>query len=278
MSRRSLLLLGLAVFLVTALLRAPVATLYAYAAPRLGDGVVQPTGLTGTISEGRMTQLGYAGRPVVRDLGWKLSPLWLLLGRASFSLSGGADGTIVDGSAHVVPSGAWTLSDFRLAGPLKPLLAAMGQPFVPVDGTLGTDLRALKLRAQWPVHAEGTLVARGLVWKLGRDPVALGDYEALLEDVTGGVKATVRTLSGALEVTGDALLSDDRSWELNLKMRPKPDAPPILPNLVRSIGQPDPEGYYHVRRKGQMAAPVPASDGALQEDAAEEGAPPEEDE
>lgn len=259
MSRRSLLLLGLAVFLVTALLRAPVATLYAYIGPKLGGAVIQPVGLTGTISEGRVAQLGWSGRPVVRDLGWRLSPWWLLLGRASFALTGGADGVVIDGGVHVVPSGAISLSDFRLAGPLKPLLAAMGQPFVPVEGTLGTDLRALKLRDQWPVHAEGTLTARGLAWKLGRDPVMLGDYEAVLEDVTGGVKATVRTLGGALEVTGDALLSDDRSWEINLQMRPKPDAPPLLPKLIGGIGQPDPQGYYHVRRKGQMAPPQPAA-------------------
>jgi hypothetical protein len=106
------------------------------------------------------------------------------------------------------------------------------------------------------VHADGTLAAHGLVWKLGREPVPLGDYEAVLEDVTGGVKATIRTVSGPLEVTGDALVSNDRSWELNLQMRPKPDAPPILPNLVRSIGQPDPQGYYHLRRKGTMALPA----------------------
>jgi hypothetical protein len=272
MSRRSLLVLGLAVFLGTALLRAPVATVYAYLAPRLGNVVLQPSGLTGSLSEGRMAQLGYAGRPIVRDLGWKLSPLWLLLGRASFGLSGGADGTIVDGAVHVVPSGSIALSNFRLAGPVKPLLAAFGVPFVPVDGTLGTDLKSFKLRKQWPVHGDGTLTAHGLVWKLGRESVPLGDYEAVLEDVTGGVKATVRTVSGALEVSGDALLSDDRSWELNLQMRPKPDAPPVLPNLVRGIGQPDPQGFYHVRRKGQMA---PAPD-AVPTAPAEEAPPVEE--
>ncbi|HKY91800.1 MAG TPA: type II secretion system protein N, partial [Nevskiaceae bacterium] len=256
MSRRSLLLLGLAVFLITALLRAPVATVHAYLAPRLGEGAVQPAGLSGTLSEGRMAQLAWSGRPLVRDLGWQLSPWWLLLGRASFSLDGGSEGMVVNGGVHVVPSGSISLSDFRVAGPLKPILAAMGQPFVPVDGTLGSDLKSLKLRKQWPVHADGTLIARGLVWKLGKEPVPLGDYEAVLEDVTGGVKATIRTVSGVLEVSGDAMVSDDRSWELNLRMRPKPDAPPILPNLVRSIGQPDPQGFYHLRRKGQVAPPV----------------------
>lgn len=259
MSRRSLLLLGIAVFLVTAILSAPVATVYGYLAPKLRGVALQPAGLSGTISSGSVAQIGWSGRPVLRNLDWQLKPWWLLVGRLSYALTGGADGVLLNGGVHVVPSGSISLSDFKLAGPIKPILAMIGQPFVPLDGTLGSEIKGLKLRKQWPVHADGTITTRGLAWSLGRDPVVLGDYEAKLEDETGGVKATIRTLSGSLEVSGDAHLANDRSYELNLQMRPKPDAPPLLPKLVSQIGQPDPQGYYHLRRKGQLAPPVPAA-------------------
>ena len=99
------------------------------------------------------------------------------------------------------------------------------------------------------------MTVRGLGWKLGRESVLLGDYAATLDNETGGVKAEIATLSGVLEISGKARLGDDRSYEVDLQMRPKPNAPPMVPNLVRTLGAPDSQGWYHVRRRGQLGPP-----------------------
>lgn len=251
MKRGSLIALGLVVFGVSLALNAPADRLHAWFAA--DDATLQPRGLSGTLSSGHAAQIDVQGLPAVRDIAWTLQTWRLLLGRASFKLSGGADGMLIDGRASLVPSGTLTLSDFRLASPLKILLSAAGQGLLPVEGTVGTEITSLKLRDQWPDSAEGLVTVRGLGWKLGREPVLLGDYEALLENETAGIKATIHTLGGPLEVKGESRVSHDRSYELDLAMRPKPDAPPMVPNLVRNLGQPDAQGWYHLRRRGATA-------------------------
>ncbi len=257
MKRGSLVALGLLVFVLTLAFQAPATRLQSWVAAALAQSGVQLQGVDGTLAEGRAVQVDLQGSPLVRDLGWKMRKLHLLLGRASFALAGGRDGQLVEGTASVVPSGTLTLNDFRIVMPLKDGLAAAGYPFMPVEGQLGLDLRSLKLRERWPRKAQGTLSLRGLGWKLGREPVLLGDYDAALDNETAGVKADVRTLSGALEVSGTARLGDDRSYDMNLQMRPKPNAPPMVANLVRNLGQPDTQGWYHLRRQGRLDATAP---------------------
>lgn len=266
MKRRNLILLGLLVFVCTLALHAPAATVHAWLAPRLGSASLRLEGLSGTLAQGRAAQILYQGHPAASGLTWTFQPLRLLLGRASFRLSSmGSEGPLIDGTVYVVPSGTLTLADFRLAAPLKAVFAAAGQPFVPVEGQAGGDVARLKLRNNWPVSAEGTITVRGLAWKLGREPVLLGDYEARLEDETAGIKATIRSLGGALEVAGEGRVGQDRSYELDLRMKPRPDAPPLVPNLVRSLGQPDNQGWYHLRRTGQAPAPPPNETPAAEE-------------
>lgn len=253
MSRGRLIGLGVAVFLGSAVLLAPADRLQAWFVP--SDAAVRAQGLSGTLSQGRVTRLDVQGRPALRNVSWTLQAWPLLLGRASFRLAGGADGMLLDGVATVVPSGTVTLRDFRLASPLTELLQAAGQGMLPVEGTLGMEVRQLKLRQRWPEQAQGTLNLRGLGWRLGREAVLLGDYEARLDNETAGVKLSVTTSSGALIVNGDARLGQDRSYDLDLKMRPQPNAPPMVANLVRNLGQPDSQGWYHLRRRGQLHAP-----------------------
>ena len=255
MKPRSLIALGALVFLFTALFHAPAERLIAFALPALTQNGIALQGVEGTLSSGRVTQIERQNLPLLRDLAWTMQKQYLLIGRASYRLAGGRDGTLIDGTAFLLPSGTLGLRQFNAAMPAKELLGAAGFPFLPVEGQAGLELAAFDLRDNWPDKAQGTLTLRGLGWKLGREPVVLGDYEALIENETAGIKATLRSLSGALEVTGEARAGHDRSWELNLQLRPKPDAPPMVPNLVRNLGQPDAQGWTHLRRRGQLVAP-----------------------
>ncbi len=252
-----LVLLGLLSFLLSALFAAPVDRLHAWLVP--DQSQVRAFGLSGTVSSGSTALIQARNKPVLKEISWELQKLHLLLGRASFDVSGGADGMLLDGSVSAVPSGAVSLKDFRLSSPLGALAASAGFAFVPAIGAIGADIQHLKLRDQWPVSADGVVTAHKLSWKLGRDPILLGDYTARLENETGGIRADISTLSGPLEVTGDAHVNHDRSWELNLKMKPRPDAEAMVGNLVRNMGQPDTQGWYHLKRRGGQATATQAA-------------------
>lgn len=256
MSGRRLLALGAIVFLFAALFRTPAERLLAWASTSLADANLELQGVDGTLSAGRVAQLQLRNQTLARDLDWTLQKLQLLIGRASFRLSGGREGTLIDGTAFLLPSGTLGLRDFKAAMPAQDALALAGYGLLPVEGQAALALDAVDLRKGWPHRAQGTLSLRGLGSKLGRETVNLGDFEAVIENETAGIKATLRSLGGPLDASGEARLGQDRSYELHVQFKPRPDAPPLVANLVRSLGQPDAQGWHHLRERG--AAPAPA--------------------
>lgn len=259
MKRRTLLAFGAFVFVLTAAFQLPANRLQGWFGEALASSGLTLHGVEGTLAKGQLARVDRQGRPVIQDLGWTLQKLHLLIGRASFRLGGGRDGTLIDGTAFLLPSGTLGLRNLRAGMPATEALGLAGYPMLPVDGQAGIDIQSLDLRRGWPHKAQGTLTLRGLGWKLGREPVVLGDYEALIENETAGIKATVRSLGGALEVNGEARAGQDRAYELHLQLRPRPDAPPMVANLLRNLGQPDNQGWTHLRQRGQVRDPASAT-------------------
>jgi hypothetical protein len=263
-SRKRLLAIGLVVFAITLLLRAPAATVYGWLAGEAQASPVGINGLSGTLSSGRFAGLSVQNQVLLQDLEWKLQPLWLLLGRLAVDLQS-TQGTLIEGQAQLRPLAGVVLHDFRFNGGLKPLLAAAGQGFLPVDARLGLNLQQLRIKGGLPVSAEGTLLLQGLAWKLGRDPIVLGDYEAVLSNEGQNIAVAIKSVAGALDLSGDAHLNRDRTYDLHLQMRAKADAPPMITNMLPSLGQPDTQGLYHLRRQGALPggtpppAPIPTS-------------------
>lgn len=251
MTRTRLLLLGACGFIAGVFLLAPAATLYGWSRSDKPAVALELFGLQGTLSSGVLSGAQFGGRPALRDLEWKLQPLWLLLGRASFHISGG-DETVVDGGVSVSPLGTVRLRDLRAAGAIKPLLTMAGQAFLPIEGQARLELEQLKLRKGLPQSVEGNLQIQALTWTLARDPLLLGDYRADLTTEGSDSVARLRSVSGPLELSGTARLTAERRYTLELKMKPKPDASAMLRNLVSGAGAPDLQGYYNVRKQGQL--------------------------
>lgn len=239
-------------FLLSLIALAPVATLFGWFNPPLGppSGNFQVAGLEGTLYEGRVTAVTAAGRPLLERLHWKLSLRDLLLARLGVDLD--ASGvTLIDG--HVSRGFSTLRADqLRVAGSLQTVLIAAGQAYLPLDGSAQLQLDELKLRGDWPDAARGTLRIDKLAWSLSRDPLVLGSYEATFGPDGETLRAEVKTLSGPLEVSGSGSARPDRSYELHLLLRPSAGAPPMIVNLLQSLGAPDAQGYYHLRREGKL--------------------------
>ncbi len=252
MRPRTLYLLAAALsFLISLVLLAPAALLYGWFKPG-ADGAVALAGVDGTLREGRVAAVLVGGRPLVDDLHWRLTLRELLLGRIGADL--GSDGaTVLDGHLSKGLFGALRARDLRVAASLKSLMVAFGQPFAPVDGQAQLDLPQLTLVRYWPVKAQGTLRVQGLAWTLTREPLLLGDYQTDIVTDGDDIVAQIHTLGGSLDVNGAARAKPDRSYELHLQLKPKIDAPPLILNLLRTLGSPDPQGYYHLQRTGGPA-------------------------
>jgi hypothetical protein len=258
MKNRTLVLIGVFAFLVFAVINAPIAVLYGWFAPQ--GARVQLVGLDGSLGEGRVAGLLVNGRPALNDLHWRFRPLQLLLLRDGFQVDGGGSAITLDSGLALLPGGGLNLNDARVAGSIKSVLGLAGQAYLPIDGQAGLSLDRLRLRKGFPTLAEGRLQLDHLAWTLSKEPLLLGDFEALLTTESDRIVAKVQPLAGPLDVGGEIrMLTGDRSYEVDLQVKPKPNAEPLVQNLVRSLGQPDTQGYWHIRSRGQLGAPVAAA-------------------
>lgn len=248
-TRKTLLIVAGVVFGLTLISHIPAALLYSVFKPK--DARLLVHGLQGPWSAGALSGISLNGRLVAQDLRWQLKPLHLLLGRAAVQLSGGGQIATLDGGI-ATGLGGLRLSDFRFAGGLKSLTAAGGYPFVPVDGRLGGEIEKLVVKGGSLHYAAARLEAKNLAWTLARDPLLLGDFQAEITTAPEAITALITSPAGPLEATGTAKLSPDKSYDVDILLKPKPGASEMLLNYMKTLGAPDPQGFYRLRQRGKL--------------------------
>lgn len=263
MKPRSRLLWACAVVFVLALLvRAPAATVYGWFGPAPGTPApLRLVGVEGSLLNGAAAGLLVKGRTLAAPLNWTLHPLALLIGRISADLDTRGDLTAT-GRIALLPGGL-NVHQLRAGGELRMLALAVRQP-LPLTGQLALDLSELKIRDGVPTHAQGRVMVGNLAWALGAKPVPLGDFQAEVAPEGEELVAILSSLSGPLELSGNARLRPDRSYLLDIRIKAKPGTDPALGGLLSGLGRPDPQGYYSLRRNGQL--PGAAEPGSSEED------------
>lgn len=249
LSRKHLLILAGVVFGLTLLSQMPAALLYAAFKPK--DSALAVHGLKGPWSEGALSGISLNGRLIAQDLNWDFKPLQLLLGRAALHLGGGGQIATVDGGISSGLGGV-RLTDFRFAGAIKSLAAAAGYAFVPVDGRAGGEIEKLILKNGQLNYAEASLDLKGVAWTLARTPLLLGDFRADVTTAPEAVTALITSPAGPLEASGFAKLLPDQSYDVDILVKPKPGASEMLLNYLKTLGAPDPQGFYHLRQRGKL--------------------------
>jgi general secretion pathway protein N len=249
MKARWLVVLGGVAFLATLLLHAPAALVYAWV--QKPAQAVRLHGVHGTVASGGFAALSVNNRTTLRDARWTLRPAWLGLLRVAADVEAG-DEAVVRARVSRAPFGALRVSRLNAAGSVKTLLQMLGQPPLPVEGQARLDVPLLRLDGGVPVEAEGGIEVDGLAWTLARNPLALGSFNAAVTTDPQGILASFGSGPGPLEVGGTAVLKPDRSYVLDLQLRPRPGAPEQLLALLRSLGPADGQGWHHLRRQGAL--------------------------
>lgn len=248
MKRRNLILLGSAVFALALIAGAPAATVYGWVTSETSP--VALYGVEGTLLHGSVAGIGVQGKPVWQELRWNLHPLGLLTARIVADVAGAGPATLLS-RVSFAPWGT-ALSDLRASGSLRAVLGAVGQGYLPVEGDLAADFPALDFDGGIPTSAEGNLTVERLSWTLAKDPLLLGDYKATASTVDDTIVLKIESVAGPLQVDGDAKLNPDKDYELDLRVKTKPEATAMLQSLVQSLGKPDPQGFYRIQRKGKL--------------------------
>lgn len=243
-----------AVFVYALVFGAPVAAVYGWLAPQ--GAPARLVGVDGTLRHGSAAGLLVDNRLLASRIHWTLNPWSLLAGRIGGRVKS-EEGIIAEGKVALGFDGL-SARDLRATGNLKALLAASGQGFVPVDGQFGLALERARLSGGLPKQIEGRLTISGLIWVLGAKPVRLGDFQADVAPADGDLVATVSTLSGPTQVTGNATLRADGAYLVDLRIKAQADADPLIENLLRGLGNADAEGYHRLRDSGRLGPPPTA--------------------
>lgn len=246
---RRILWASAAVFLLTLVANIPAALLYAAFRPESGPLVVH--GLQGPWAAGQLSGISLNNRMVARELRWTVKPWWLPLGRLALDVEGGGDLAAVQGGVALTPR-SLRLDQFRLASSVKRLAGLANLAYLPLDGQAGLRIDRLVLRKGFVDYLAGRVDLQGLAWTLGREPLALGDFAVELSTTPEAVVAAISSPSGPLEAGGEARLFPDRRWEADIRLRAKPEAPEALRNTLRNLGAADPQGFHHLKQKGQL--------------------------
>ena len=251
MKKRWAVMLALAAFLVTLVLHAPAALLYAWVQNPAAPSSLRLYGVHGTLAQGGFTALSVNNRPTLSDGRWTLLPAWLALLRVAVDFQAGDDAVV---RARVSRSifGALRVSNLTSAGSAKSLLRMLGQPVLPVEGQVRLDLPLLRLKGGVPIEAEGSVEIENLSWTLAREPLTLGSFNAARTTDKQGIQVSFGSGPGPLEIGGAATLGAERAYDLDLQLKPRPGAPEQLLTLVRSLGPADNQGWHHLRRKGTL--------------------------
>ena len=196
----------LAAALVIALLvtRAP-ASLLGNALPP----AVNVTGLAGTVWKGEAAyvEIPLQAKPfALGRTSWTLNPMGLFFGDVIRLRSDWGSQT-VDVSVSPALNGSFDVNDAQLRidlGWLRQLL-----PFY-VGGQLKADLASLTFTSDgMPTTANGRVVWENATWRAVGGDVSLGSYAVDVTTSDAGIRATIITLKGALEVDGSVTIVGD---------------------------------------------------------------------
>jgi len=235
MVNRRLLIIGIALFVLTVLVRAPASWLIAVL-PKLID-CQQPAG---SVWRGACGQLR-VGDTSLSDVHWQLHPLALLAGKLEVALQS-ADAR-APGSATVALSltGRRTLTDLRAELPVD-------TGFLPLfpsgwSGRLQLALSSVEFKSGRLAAIHGTATAHSLAQL--QPPMSFGSFELHFADAPspdGAISAQLRDVGGPLAVNGTLVVRNGSDYVLSGSAATRADASPELIKIVEFLGPADSQG------------------------------------
>lgn len=209
------------------------------------------TGTSGSAWSGRAQRVAFDGPAPLEDLRWDVAAWRLLTGRLAADATFRLAGLAVEGRFASAPGGRTSVHDATVDGPAAAIPWLMGVPYVGLGGELEATIDAAVLEQRRPRHLRARFRWRGASV---RAPVRLdlGDVRGhVTPGADGGHTLRLEARGGEVAIDGDAELTGDRRYRLELVLTPAPDAPQRVHDILGLLGQAR-DGQYVIRRSGQL--------------------------
>ena len=242
MSARSAILLVIAVFALTLLVRLP-ADLVAWLLPHS----IACESPSGTLWHGGCAEIR-SGAAAIADVRWTLHPLSLL--RAQAALDVDSNDPRARGGGHVTlhVNGDLDVAALNASLPLEGGILPAPSGW---SGVLELGIDRASVRGGHVAAVQGTLTARSL--RMAQPTEDLGSFELKFPTAPAGdapMLGTLRDLGGPLSLAGQLQLQRDGSYELNGSIAPRDDSSAEVQRALNLLGPPDASGRRAVSFAG----------------------------
>jgi len=254
MNRRFLPLaaLGLGAWLAFFVSNFPAATALRWFAP----DVVRTSNVSGTIWSGT-AQLASIDELALRDLRWNIRLAPLLRAR----LAGSVEASLANGFVNAQFSVSGSEAQFenvQLSTSLSTFAGVM--PISGARGAVSARLDSIAFDSQCPGNASGTVRLSDLLVEImsftrsANQSVPIGSYEISLSSADEpGVRGTVNSTSGPLEVAASLTLTPECRYTIDARVRERAALPEALRlGLEAMASEPGPEGWRRLEMTGSL--------------------------
>jgi general secretion pathway protein N len=244
MTRKRIVVIGIATFLIGTILLFPARAAYQWFVP----DPVKLSGISGSIWNGKASA-GVVAGVYFTNLSWSFKPLSLLSGKLAVDASVNAADGQISMTAGIGVSGSVTLNDVAARLTLATIHPALRSNRI--DGVVNLQLQKLVLKNGWPAEVEGSVNVDNLV-SAAAGPDPLGNFRADITTQDGAIVGLVKDAGAVLDVTGTLQLSENRSYSFTGFVAPNSETPAVLNRNLRALGSPDENGQRQFRLEGTL--------------------------
>jgi len=251
MKQRYYVIIGVVSYLLFVLINTPAATILSMAEKNISMPV-KFYGVQGSIWNGQADRVTIQAQPPLNNVQWSLNPLALLLASLSADIEAQIKQQKIVGNINISASGNISASDVRARLDASYVQSLLAMPFGELGGDFNLDIKSL----QW--SGKGLPVASGQIkWKNAKltmvDSVDLGHVQLDIKPgKQGQLLASIKNQNGQLGIEGNASLSDDKRYTVDLNFNPQNNASNNIKQSLGMFARRQSNGSYQLKKSGNL--------------------------
>ena len=179
------------------------------------------------------------GGLILGRVSWQLSPLSVVLLQPTVTIRVEWGGQQLFGAVTRNLSGTVMVRDFHAS-----FDSGLVRQFLPlyIGGRVIADFSEIAIASSQRPSLDGELVWESAVWAAAAGDVPLGDYQMMVSDTNGTLRGRVTTLSGALIVAGDVVVTAS-NYKIDLDLSGPATRNSELANALQLLAVPSVTGF-----------------------------------
>lgn len=234
-------------FLFTTLPATTITSLFGESVPE-----IKLQGVSGTIWNGSARRITISSKYVIDDVNWSICSWRLLTAEACIELDASYQNRPLQGQLGVGITGSFVARDLYTEIDARSLGNLAELPLGQLDGLISIQLES----ANW-THEQTPTAVGNIHWKNATVTIAeeakLGDVEiTLVESDDFPLMATIKNKGGHISISGESHVSNDGSYNIELKLTPNDTASKNLRSSLALFAKLKSNGTFVVKNTGNL--------------------------